>query len=111
MPELAEFLEVFEAHTTVLGILCVLAALIGALLTRWVDRSALRSAQARAAAYREEVRVLNDARAELLAKVEERGDEVRRLKAALAEQNDATGATARRVPAGTGAGKLPVVEP
>ena len=88
MPELAEFLEVFEAHATVVAILCVAAALIGALLTRWADRSSLRKARGRVAAYEEEVASLNDSRAELLARLEERGDELRRMKAGLAHRGE-----------------------
>jgi hypothetical protein len=88
MPELAEFLEVFETHATVVAILCVAAALIGAVLTRWADRSSLRAAHGLATTYEEEVRQLNDARADLLVRLEERGDELRRLKADLARGDE-----------------------
>jgi uncharacterized membrane protein (DUF106 family) len=86
MPELSEFLEVFETHATVVVILCVAGALIGAVMTRWVDRSSLETARRRVAAYQEEVVLLNDARADLLARVEERGDELRRMKAELVQR-------------------------
>jgi len=109
MPELADFLEVFEDHATVVAILCVAGALIGALLTRWVDRSSLDTARRRVATYQEEVVLLNDARADLLARLEERGDELRRVKAELNPRDEHVSAPPRRGPALTArAGKVPV---
>jgi hypothetical protein len=64
------------------------AALIGATLTRWADSSRLHAAEHRVATYQEEVQHLNDQRAELLASLEERGDDLRRVKAELARRGE-----------------------
>jgi hypothetical protein len=66
-----------------------------------VDRSSLDRAQRRAATYQEEVVLLNDARADLLARLEERGDELRRMRAELGQKDE------RGVPVATHAGRLP----
>jgi hypothetical protein len=86
MPELLEFQEVVESHFVVLATLCIAAALLTAIVTRWVDRKSLDAANERLAAYDEEVGRLNESRADLLARLEERGDDLRRARAELASQ-------------------------
>jgi uncharacterized membrane protein (DUF106 family) len=83
MPELVEFREVIESYPVVVAIIGIGVALLAALVTRWVDQSSLDTVQERLSAYQDEVRQLNETRAELLARLEERGDELRRAKAQL----------------------------
>jgi hypothetical protein len=84
MPELLEFQEVIASHPVVLATFCIAVAVLAAVVTRWVDQKSLDSANERLAAYEDEVRRLNVARADLLARLEERGDDLRRAKAELA---------------------------
>ena len=84
MPELLEFQEVIETHSIVLAILCAAAAVLAAIVTRWADQRSLDSAHERLTAYEEEVRRLNDERADMLGRIEERNDELRRMRAELA---------------------------
>ncbi len=86
MPELLEFQEVIESHPIVLAIISAGVALFAAVVTRWVDQKSLDSAHERLSVYEEEVRRLNEARADMLARLEERGDELRRAKAELARR-------------------------
>jgi hypothetical protein len=86
MPELLEFQAVIESHPVVVAVMVIGVALAAAAITRWVDQSALDTAHERSAAYEDEVNRLNDARADLLARLEERGSELRRTKADLARR-------------------------
>ncbi len=86
MPELLEFQEVIESHPIVLAIISAGIALFAAVVTRWVDQKSLDSAHERLTVYEEEVGRLNEARADMLARLEERGDELRRAKAELARR-------------------------
>ena len=88
MPELSEFQQVIEAYPSVVGIIAIAAALVAAVITRWVDRSSLDEAEEQLVSYKEEVHRLNEARAELLFRLEERGDDLRRLKAAMARVDE-----------------------
>jgi hypothetical protein len=90
MPELSEFREVIESYPVVVGILGFGAALLAAVITRWVDRSSLDEAEEQLVSYKDEVRRLNEARAELLFRLEERGDDLRRLKADMARMDERT---------------------
>ena len=90
MPELSEFQEVIESYPVVVGILGIGVALVAALITRWVDRSSLDEAEEQLVSYKDEVRRLNEARAELLFRLEERGDDLRRLKADMARMDERT---------------------
>jgi uncharacterized membrane protein (DUF106 family) len=83
MPELVEFREVIESYPVAVAVMGMGVALLAAIVTRWVDQSSLDTVQERLAAYQDEVRQLNETRAELLARLEERGDELRRAKAQL----------------------------
>ncbi len=102
MPELIEFQEVIESYPIVVGIISAAAALLATLLTRWVDSSSLNEAEDQVAAYKEEVRRLNEARAELLFRLEDRGDDVRRLKAQLARMEARDEFEPTREPSGRG---------
>jgi hypothetical protein len=57
-------------------------------ITRWVDLSALNEAEDQLVSYKNEVRRLNEARAELLFRLEERGDDLRRMKAEMARMDE-----------------------
>lgn len=83
MPELVEFQEVIRSYPVVVAIIGIAAALAAALITRGVDQSTLDSVHERLATYEDEVNRLNEARADLLARLEERGDELRRARAEL----------------------------
>jgi len=87
MPELSQFQEVIESYPTVVGIIAIGVALAAAVATRWVDRSALDESEEQLVSYKDEVRRLNEARAELLFRLEERGDDLRRLKAEMARMD------------------------
>ncbi|MGE0160255.1 MAG: hypothetical protein AB7N70_27760 [Dehalococcoidia bacterium] len=97
MPELLEFQEVIGSHPGVVGAIAVAVALVAAIVTRWVDQSSLNAANDRLSAYEQEIRMSNEARADLLARLEERGDELRRARAELARRE--------------GLGNAPPVEP
>jgi hypothetical protein len=84
MPELLEFQEVIETHSVVLAILCGAVAVLAAIVTRWADQRTLDSAHERLTAYEEEVRRLNDERADMLGRIEERNEELRRMRGELA---------------------------
>jgi hypothetical protein len=86
MPELVDFQEVIQSYPVVVAILGIAAALAAALITRGVDQSTLDSVHERLATYEDEVNRLNEARADLLARLEERGDELRRARAELARR-------------------------
>jgi hypothetical protein len=100
MPDLLEFQEVIESYPVVVAVLGIGVALAAASITRWVDQSSLDSAHERLAAYEDEVSRLNEARADLLARLEERGDELRRTRAELSRREGG----ARPETAGTRAG-------
>jgi hypothetical protein len=86
MPELVDFQEVIRSYPVVVAIIGIAAALAAALITRGVDQSTLDSVHERLATYEDEVNRLNETRAELLARLEERGDELRRARADLARR-------------------------
>lgn len=90
MPELLELREVIETHGVILAIVSAGVALLTAVVTRWVDRRTLASAHERLTAYEEEVRRLNEERADMLTRLEERGDELRRTRADLARLTSAS---------------------
>jgi hypothetical protein len=106
MPDLLEFQEVIESYPIVLAVLGIGVALAAALITRGVDQSSLDSAHERLAAYEDEVSRLNEARADLLARLEERGDELRRAKAELTRREGGarpeTGIPRATAPGGVG---------
>src|SRR5688572_22265602 len=88
MPELSEFQDVIESYPTVIGIIAIGVALVAAVITRWVDRSTLNEAEEQLVSYKDEVRRLSGARAEMLFRLEERGDQLRRLKADMARMDE-----------------------
>jgi hypothetical protein len=90
MPDLLEFQEVIRTYPAVVAILGIGVALVAAWITRRVDQSSLDAAHERLGAYEDEVSRLNEARADLLARLEERGDELRRAKAELARREGIT---------------------
>jgi hypothetical protein len=96
MPDLIDFQEVIQSYPGVVATLGIAAALAAALITRGVDQSTLDSVHERLDSYEDEVNRLNEARADLLARLEERGDELRRTKAELARRDSGTRAEAAR---------------
>jgi uncharacterized membrane protein (DUF106 family) len=96
MPELLEFQEVILRYPVIVGVICIAVALFTAVVTRWVDRSALDAAHERLAAYEDEVRRLNEAKVDLLMRLEERGDELRRMRSDL-ERLEERGAAGREL--------------
>jgi hypothetical protein len=100
MPELVDFQEVIQSYPVVVAILGIAAALAAALITRGVDQSTLDSMHERLATYEDEVHRLNEARADLLGRLEERGDELRRARAELTRRESGARSESGRPRAG-----------
>ena len=89
---LLETRDLIATHPTVMATLGVAVALVAAVVTRLVDQSSLNQAEERLASYQDEVRRLNDAKADLIHRLEQRGDDLRRIQAELSQRSGA-GAT------------------